>query len=333
VAPLPARITYGPISPCFGAGNGPGLPGSASRSARGPGRQGAEFSLRSQELPAAASASRRWRSRARALPSPCHTNGNRSDDGHDSGRPLVRGGNLPAICRRLTRGAPVPSGGNADGRSGGAARRDGCRFGRRVERAFDVSHRGRFPRPFPARRARRQPIRAERQRPAKELVQHSSARGHVAGVPPGFRRHCRDRAPSLPPPRRGRMWAWKMSRWVTVHRHSAVGPPAARGVAGRPGPHGNGPWPVSPAAPGNRWGSRGSGEAASCIPGQLAAKNACSATMGTRSHTCFCLLSTHCRSVATPCSRVLLEGGDRRRLIRATVFSLSVLHSVADACC
>ena len=231
---------------CFGSGNGPGLPGSASRSARVPGRQGAEFSLRSQELPAAASASRRQRSRARASLSPCHTNGNRSDDGHDSGRPLVRDGNLPAICRPLTRGARVARTGSAGGRSGGAARWDGCRFGRRVERAFDVSRRGRFPRPQLPGAPRQQPIRAERQRPAKELVQHSSARGHVAGVPRAF-------AVIAVTARRHR-------------RHSAGGPHAGTDdvtvgtcmQTQRGRPRRNGPWPVSPAAPGNGRGSRGS---------------------------------------------------------------------------
>ena len=114
-----------------------------------------------------------------------------------------------------------------------------------------------------------------------------------------------------------------MSRWVPVCRLSGVGSPY--------GGTGHGPCPRRRLA--TKGAAAAPGEAAPCIPGQLAANNACSATMGTRSHTCFCLLSTHCRRVATPCSRVLLEGGDRRRLIQAMVFSLSVLHSAVDACC
>ena len=56
------------------------------------------------------------------------------------------------------------------------------------------------------------------------------------------------------------MWARMMSRWVPVCRLSGVGSARpARCVAGRPGPRRNGPRPVSPAAPGNERGSRGSG--------------------------------------------------------------------------
>jgi hypothetical protein len=211
--------------------------------------------------------------------------------------------------------------GSVGGRSGGAVRWDGCRFGRRVERAFDVSHRSRFPRPSAPCAPRQEPIRAERQWPAKEWVQHSSARGHVAGVPGAFaviavtaRRHCR-----------------RSARGPASGQDDVTVGTCMQTQRGRP--RGNGPRPVSPAAPGNERDSRDSGGGRPCIPGQLAAKNACSATMATRSHTRFCLLSTHCRSVATPCSRVLLGGGDPRRLIQAMVFSLSVLHSALDACC
>ena len=55
------------------------------------------------------------------------------------------------------------------------------------------------------------------------------------------------------------MWARTMSRWVTVHRHSGVGPAGGALRCGPTGPRRNGPWPVSPAAPGNERGSRGSG--------------------------------------------------------------------------
>ena len=97
-----------------------------------------------------------------------------------------------------------------------------------------------------AGRTRQQPIRAERQRPAKELVQHSSARGHVAGVPRAFaviavtaRRHCRHSAGA-------RMWARMMSRWVPVCRLSGVGSAGRRAAsrAGRAhGGTGHGPCP------------------------------------------------------------------------------------------
>jgi hypothetical protein len=127
-----------------------------------------------------------------------------------------------------------------------------------------------------------------------------------------------------------------MSRWVAVHRHSGVGPADGAPLHGRAGPTAERAMARVPGGAWQRAGQPRSGEAAPlppCAPGQLTAKDACSATMGARSHTCFCLLSTHCRSIATPCSRALLEGGHPRRLIQATVFSLSVLHSAADACC
>jgi hypothetical protein len=93
--------------------------------------------------------------------------------------------------------------GSAGGRSGGAARRDGCRF--RTQSRTRVRRESPRQVPETLRCPARPPTanRTERQRPAIELVQHSSARGHVAGVPRAFaviavtaRRH-------LPPPCRG----------------------------------------------------------------------------------------------------------------------------------
>jgi hypothetical protein len=127
-----------------------------------------------------------------------HAKRDRTDQGNDSDSHLVTGTDLPAICRPLTRGAAVPTAGT---RTGGTPAPSQPRrvppCPHRVERAFDLRYGARSG-AHPASRAPTSRESAERQRPAKALVQLSSARGHAVGYPEGFRRHCHDRCPPFP---------------------------------------------------------------------------------------------------------------------------------------